>query len=461
MKSLADECLHEGGSISSRIKLHITGGIREGRLKPGQKLPSLRTMARELNISLATAERAMRELTASGSLEAHQGKGFFVRSAPVCALRVSLDRHSILQDDRELIQQEFQRLAPEQELVFSNENADIVETPLELIATRSGDFEDIGELALGLYGRKEEGGDIFTPFRESGALCVLPILLTCDAVIINRDLFDRLRVPVPTSDWTWEDLLETARLLHRPKEGICALSCAQIHAVSRIFLGMVLQNGGHVFDPSGAVCRLAEAEAIQAAEHLRTMARFTAGRPENYIDSMDEFHRGRIAMFHGNVYVSTHYDRWTFQLEALPLPQKKARLTISEGIGFGVRRSKQADGMTVNMLKVLAGMELWPGRGAGALPLTHALEKPGPVRDAFMDAFRHSRHALVDIEPPRRREAHRDAVKLVPQACKSILYGTTPVAGVLMDLRDQMMAFVQPASPFREQRAAGFRTLRR
>lgn len=52
--------------------------ILEGRLKPGEYLPSIRGLAKELRISVITTMKAYEQLEAEGLVTAIQGKGFLV-----------------------------------------------------------------------------------------------------------------------------------------------------------------------------------------------------------------------------------------------------------------------------------------------------------------------------------------------------------------------------------------------
>ena len=60
--------------ISSQIKAQIIAGT----LRPGEALPSIRGLARDLRISVITTKRAYDELEKEGFLYAVPAKGFFV-----------------------------------------------------------------------------------------------------------------------------------------------------------------------------------------------------------------------------------------------------------------------------------------------------------------------------------------------------------------------------------------------
>lgn len=64
--------------IYEQIKSGLRQEVTEGRLKPGEKLPSVRELAVQLAINPNTIQRAYRELEAEGAIVSVQGKGCFV-----------------------------------------------------------------------------------------------------------------------------------------------------------------------------------------------------------------------------------------------------------------------------------------------------------------------------------------------------------------------------------------------
>lgn len=66
--------------IYLQIKNQIKAQIISGKLKPGDKLPSIRFLAKELRISMITTKRAFDELQLDGFINSVQGKGNFVSS---------------------------------------------------------------------------------------------------------------------------------------------------------------------------------------------------------------------------------------------------------------------------------------------------------------------------------------------------------------------------------------------
>ena len=64
--------------IYEQIVEQIKEQIFSGQLKPEEKLPSIRYLAKELRISVITTKRAYDELEQEGLIHSVQGKGSFV-----------------------------------------------------------------------------------------------------------------------------------------------------------------------------------------------------------------------------------------------------------------------------------------------------------------------------------------------------------------------------------------------
>ena len=74
LSNSSDEPIYQ--QIISQIKAHIMSG----ELAAGEALPSMRTLAQQLRISVITTKRAYEELEREGFIENFTGKGCFVKS---------------------------------------------------------------------------------------------------------------------------------------------------------------------------------------------------------------------------------------------------------------------------------------------------------------------------------------------------------------------------------------------
>lgn len=64
--------------LYEQIENAVKNQIINGSLKPGEMLPSIRMLAKELKVSIITTKRAYEELEKEGFIETVVGKGTFV-----------------------------------------------------------------------------------------------------------------------------------------------------------------------------------------------------------------------------------------------------------------------------------------------------------------------------------------------------------------------------------------------
>lgn len=73
--------------IYEQITVQIKTMVMSGRLKEGDPLPSMRTLAKELRISVITTKRAYEDLERDGFITIVVGKGSFVKAADTRLVR--------------------------------------------------------------------------------------------------------------------------------------------------------------------------------------------------------------------------------------------------------------------------------------------------------------------------------------------------------------------------------------
>lgn len=79
--------------IYEQISTQIKNAILQGELTTGQALPSIRSLASDLHVSVITTKRAYSDLEALGFIETRQGKGSFVAGGNLELLREEQLRH--------------------------------------------------------------------------------------------------------------------------------------------------------------------------------------------------------------------------------------------------------------------------------------------------------------------------------------------------------------------------------
>ena len=94
--------------IYEQITRQIKAQVLKGDLQPGDVLPSIRSLARELQISVITTKRAYEELEREGFINAVTGKGRFIADQNVelmkeKRLKIMEDRFAELVDEARLL----------------------------------------------------------------------------------------------------------------------------------------------------------------------------------------------------------------------------------------------------------------------------------------------------------------------------------------------------------------------
>ncbi len=67
--------------LFDQLRIQIIDGIRDGRLPPGTRLPTVRDLAGQIGLAVNTVARAYRELESAGVLETRGRYGTFVARA--------------------------------------------------------------------------------------------------------------------------------------------------------------------------------------------------------------------------------------------------------------------------------------------------------------------------------------------------------------------------------------------
>lgn len=70
--------LQLGEPIYEQIVRAVKKGIAIGQLQPGQQMPSVRLISRELRVNPNTVQKAISRLTDEGVLTSHPGQGSYV-----------------------------------------------------------------------------------------------------------------------------------------------------------------------------------------------------------------------------------------------------------------------------------------------------------------------------------------------------------------------------------------------
>ncbi len=89
-----------GTPLFDQLRTQIIDGVRDGRLTPGTRLPTVRDLAGELGLAVNTVARAYRELESAGVLETRGRFGTFVASVDPADNAMATAAHSFAETAR-------------------------------------------------------------------------------------------------------------------------------------------------------------------------------------------------------------------------------------------------------------------------------------------------------------------------------------------------------------------------
>lgn len=88
--------------LFDQLRIQIIEGIRQGRLTPGTRLPTVRELAGKVGLAVNTVARAYRELESAGVLETRGRYGTFVARADPADAAMAAAAHSFAEAARAL-----------------------------------------------------------------------------------------------------------------------------------------------------------------------------------------------------------------------------------------------------------------------------------------------------------------------------------------------------------------------
>lgn len=396
-------------------------------------------MVATYRLSNTTIQKALHKMKEDGLLVSRPGRGLFVADGPTHDIppdtpELWVDSTACLGRHAPRLLNAFYARYPHIRLVEGSADSDVFQLTNDFVAQRAERLEDMTELALEVYGRSQEGAELFDPLRVNGRLYMLPLSLNVLMMACNVDVFESAGVPLPPEDWDWEDFVRISQALTRHREGIYG-SVAYYHWDS--FVPLVWQAGGALYSKDGSRCLLDSEEALEVGRHLR--ARAESAMPcegITYEQVRDAFARGRVGMMTTGVWGYHFLNQARCRWVVRPLPRGRQRATWFSARGYGVSRRSRQRGLAAQFLRECAGIELWPDtrRLLPALPLHKELESNGQTERAFRKALPHARAWLSDIAPAFRRPIHSSALSVLERYVGPLVFGREPVGALMRNL---------------------------
>jgi multiple sugar transport system substrate-binding protein len=281
-----------------------------------------------------------------------------------------------------------------------------------LAKTKEFDLKDFPEVGLTLY--QYEKKQFFIPYDHA------PIML-----YYNKEMFERFGVKPPDSTWTMDTLLETAKKMHRPQEGIWGLAGFAPAA------GFTT-NGSYMAPWGGVLLNETETETqIDSRESLQALEFWANTRLRDKINLLPAdgnprtlYTTGKAAMHdagmwaYRDIVVAKNRLELPFTPDIADWPSgPKTRATSSMGSGYGITKDSKAPEDTWLYLSEYVGKD--PDRS-----IMGQFLKTGfgiPVRYSFMSTWETSK----EFAPPN--------AKLVQPAMKGYAVMGRPISPAKAD----------------------------
>jgi multiple sugar transport system substrate-binding protein len=194
------------------------------------------------------------------------------------------------------------------------------------------------------FQREDYFPGVLDSFTASGKLLALPTGMDPFVMLYNQDLFDRMGVAYPNSDWTWEDFRTKALQLTDAPAGIYGYLPADGYFDSFFF---VYQNGGRIFERDRAA-RFDSPEVIGAVEWYANLFGENGAAPTS-VQIRKAFgdgggllgiSQGRVGMWIGSLsnIKGTDVIRWTFRVGVVPLPRGAEAFSVAQFQGLMIRK---------------------------------------------------------------------------------------------------------------------------
>jgi multiple sugar transport system substrate-binding protein len=213
--------------------------------------------------------------------------------------------------------------------------------PLDPYLSRDREFDlkDFPEVGLKLY--QWDGKQYAIPYDHA------PIML-----FYNKEMFERFGVKPPDSSWTMDDLLETARKMHRPAEGIWGMA-------GFVPAGGFTTNGSYMQPWGGVLLNDAETETqIDSRESIEALEFWARTRLTHKVNPLPAdgnartlYTTGKAALHdaglwgYRDIVVAKNRAELPFTPDITDWPKgPKGRFTSSMGSGYGITKdSAQPD----------------------------------------------------------------------------------------------------------------------
>ena len=426
-----------------RIRQHLEQRMRDGELEQGDKLPTIRDMAKRYSVAPGTMQRVLRDMARDGLVRGVRGSGVYVTfdGAPETApdvLRISEMDNLFSAKEMESVFARFKEAFPAAHCQTVPDLPDVLEIVGDDVPALASQLEDVTELVETLFDRPYSERRVFNAFHLAGRHVMLPVTVMVNPIICHGPMFAAEGIPLPDGAWNWNEFVELAHALTRAKDGVYGFHPSGHFPL--LFIAGVWQRGGRVYSPDGARCLLAEGPGLEMAECLRQLR--GAVSPDLTQDlwkgapDVGAFAEGRVAMSLGTIWFPEPLYRRGFRdipWRAAVQPHDGVEEYVLQTFGLAVRREARNKDMARAFLKAAASWEKWPDKINHTYSFyMHNDLRPAPeAGDVCSRMATFGRTPLSDVLPECRSHRHSAALWLLELGLRQLVISDAPVKQVM------------------------------
>ncbi|MBI4556997.1 MAG: sugar ABC transporter substrate-binding protein [Candidatus Hydrogenedentes bacterium] len=250
--------------------------------------------------------------------------------------------------------------------------------------------------------------------KWKGEIKALPSSGQVGVIYYNKDLFDEAGAPYPTADWTWDDMVRSAKALTRDfdGDGVIDQYGLQLEQVYRI---PFLLYAGQIADSEWRTARMDNPLAIAIMERYRDLIYKDRVMPtptaSAELGMLPMFEAGRVAMHAASGYALESFRKVQFDWDVVSFPWfefegKRYRATGLWQEEFSILWNTDAPDDAWQFARWCAGKEMisWAAQDGHIVPgrkdVAHSTQFVDPAkRPANMQAFVDSISFAIPVYP--------------------------------------------------------------
>jgi multiple sugar transport system substrate-binding protein len=215
----------------------------------------------------------------------------------------------------------------------------------------------------------------FKDYEADGKQFGVPREATTTIVIVNKELFQKSGVALPSPTWTWDDFLKAAQQMTRGDgsartwgaAGFVGLGSAGYYAYIRPW-----QEGGDIVDKTRTKFTLHQTPAVEQMQWVADLV--TRHRVHPYGDEFpgtaarDVWNSGRIGMY-VQISVYTSFNQAQFDWDIVPIPRGKTQATRTASAGHSMTAASKNKDAAWEVLKYFGSKPAYEHFAKGGLTI--------------------------------------------------------------------------------------------